>query len=74
MSVQLMNPDRAALDRAFRATGHRPIALALISDLNAIAEAGCPACEQRGTTEVVPYQGDGWRLLCTCECGFSWEA
>lgn len=66
-AVRLDLPAAAlALDRRFRRDGFTPIGLALVSDLNAVAEAGCPACDRRGTVEALPYWGDGSRLLCLC--------
>ncbi len=68
-------PAAQVLDQRFRRDGFTPMPLALITDLAAVAEAGCQFCERRGTVEALPYWGDGCRLLCLCHgCNRSWES
>jgi hypothetical protein len=69
-------PAAQRLHAQFTRDGFRAIAVALLSDLNAIAENGCPSCERQGTVEAMPYHnGKCWRIAVIChDCGHSFEA
>jgi len=57
VSVSPVRTDIAqALDRTFRRDGFTPIPLALISDKNALAEAGCSSFKRRGAIRGVPKE------------------
>lgn len=68
-----------ALRAAFCADGFhagKPPALpleALAIDLNTYRRQRCPRCGRR--LDAAPWtNGDGYRLLCSCRCGYAVEA